>query len=38
MHINEPQCAVKKALRKGEIAHSRYKSYLQLLEDDILYR
>lgn len=38
MHVNEPQCAVKKALEKGEIAHSRYKSYLQLLEDDILYR
>ena len=38
MHINEPQCAVKKALGKGEIAYSRYKSYLQLLEDDILYR
>ena len=27
-----------KALGKGEIAYSRYKSYLQLLEDDILYR
>ena len=38
MHVNEPQCAVKKALEKGEIALSRYKSYLQLLEDDILYR
>ena len=38
MHINEPQCAVKKALGKGEISYSRYKSYLQLLEDDILHR
>ncbi|MGB2164273.1 MAG: ribosome small subunit-dependent GTPase A [Flavobacteriaceae bacterium] len=38
MHINEPQCAVKAALEKGEIAQSRYKSYLQLLEDDVLYR
>ena len=38
MHINEPQCAVKSALEKGEIAQSRYKSYLQLLEDDVLYR
>ena len=38
MHINEPQCAVKAALEKGEIAESRYKSYLQLLEDDLLYR
>ena len=38
MHIDEPHCAVKKALEKGEIAYSRYKSYLQLLEDDVLYR
>ena len=38
MHINEPQCAIKKALERGEIAYTRYKSYLQLLEDDILYR
>ena len=38
MHINEPQCAVKNGLEKGEIAISRYKSYLQLLEDDVLYR
>ena len=38
MHINEPQCAVKNGLEKGEIAISRYKSYLQLLEDDFLYR
>lgn len=38
MHINEPHCAVKVALENGEIAQSRYKSYLQLLEDDALYR
>ena len=38
MHINEPQCAVKAASEKGDIAQSRYKSYLQLLEDDLLYR
>jgi len=38
MHINEPQCAVKAASEKGEITQSRYKSYLQLLEDDLLYR
>lgn len=31
LHINEPKCAVKKALEKGEIANSRYKSYLTLL-------
>jgi ribosome biogenesis GTPase len=38
LHLNEPQCAVKAALEAGEIAQSRYKSYLQLLEDDVLYR
>ncbi len=31
LHVNEPKCAVKEALAKGEIAPSRYKSYLQLL-------
>ena len=38
LHTNEPQCVVKEALKAGEIAPSRYKSYLQLLEDDALYR
>lgn len=38
MHTQEPHCAVKSALEAGEIAQSRYKSYLQLLEDDTLYR
>ena len=38
MHTQEPHCAVKSALEAGEIAQSRYKSYLQLLEDDSLYR
>lgn len=31
LHVNEPNCAVKEALKNGEIATSRYKSYLQLL-------
>ncbi len=31
LHVNEPKCAVKKALEEGEIAPSRYRSYLQLL-------
>ncbi|HNQ66770.1 MAG TPA: ribosome small subunit-dependent GTPase A [Bacteroidales bacterium] len=33
-HINEPQCAVKKALEKGVISLSRYKSYLNVFYDD----
>jgi ribosome biogenesis GTPase len=31
LHINEPSCAIKNAVKGGEIAHSRYNSYLQLL-------
>ena len=34
IHVNEPKCAVKEALKNGEIATSRYKSYLQILEGD----
>lgn len=34
LHINEPKCAVKQAVRNGEIAESRYVSYLSMLEDD----
>lgn len=34
LHINEPKCAVKEAIENGEIAVSRYKSYLQLMEGD----
>ena len=34
-HINEPHCAIKQAVEVGEIAFSRYQTYLQLmLEDD----
>ncbi len=32
-HTNEPGCAVQEALVKGEIAISRYESYLSLLGD-----
>lgn len=32
IHVNEPNCAVKKALQKNEIAPSRYKSYLSMLD------
>lgn len=34
IHINEPKCAVKEALENDEISWSRYKSYLQILEDE----
>jgi ribosome biogenesis GTPase len=34
LHINEPKCAVKEAVEHGEIALSRYKSYLQIIEGD----
>lgn len=34
LHLEEPQCAVKKALDKDEISFSRYRSYLQILEGD----
>lgn len=31
LHVDEPKCAVKEALDKGEIAWSRYKSYTQMI-------
>jgi ribosome biogenesis GTPase len=38
MHLNEPKCAVLEGVTKGTIAESRYISYVQLLEEDSLYR
>jgi len=34
IHINEPKCAIKEAVEHGEIAESRYKSYVQILAGD----
>lgn len=34
LHDKEPKCAVKEALDQDQIAFSRYKSYLQLLEGE----
>lgn len=34
LHIDEPFCAVKTALDNDEIAWSRYKSYLQIMQGD----
>ncbi len=33
MHINEPECAVKEALKRGEISTSRYDSYKAMAEE-----
>jgi ribosome biogenesis GTPase len=38
LHVQEPQCAVRKAVEDHQIAPSRYQSYLQLLEEDTTYR
>ena len=32
-HRNEPHCAVKEAVEKGEISELRFGNYLQLLDD-----
>jgi ribosome biogenesis GTPase len=33
-HLNEPGCAVKKAVEEGTIYESRYATYVQLMEED----
>jgi len=37
-HTHEPQCSVKKSVENGEIAQSRYNSYLGLLDSEEKYR
>lgn len=34
LHLNEPGCAVRKALEQGEIAPSRYNSYVSMYHDE----
>jgi len=34
IHINEPGCAVREAVENHYISESRYKSYLNMMEDD----
>lgn len=34
LHIQEPKCAVKEALDKGDVEFSRYRSYLQIIEGE----
>jgi len=34
LHVDEPKCAVKKALENDEIAYSRYRSYLKIIEGE----
>ena len=38
LHLDEPRCAVKNGVDDESIPTSRYKSYVQLLEDDTPYR
>ena len=38
LHVKEPGCEVKSAIDNMLISSSRYKSYIQLLEDDRTYR
>ncbi|MEQ8623572.1 MAG: ribosome small subunit-dependent GTPase A [Vicingaceae bacterium] len=34
VHINEPNCAIKEAVAKGEIAKTRYLNYLSIFEEE----
>jgi len=35
IHINEPGCAVREAVEKHYISESRYKSYLNMMEEEV---
>ena len=34
IHMNEPKCAIKEAVENGDIAASRYNSYVQMVKGD----
>lgn len=34
LHLNEPECAVRKAVEEGRIDFLRYRSYVSIMEDD----
>ena len=34
IHLNEPSCEIKRAVKGGQIAKSRYSSYLSMLDED----
>ena len=35
LHLDEPKCAIKEGLENKKIAWSRYRSYVQMLEEDV---
>jgi ribosome biogenesis GTPase len=34
LHLDEPGCAVRQAVDRGEVDHLRYRSYLSILNDE----
>ncbi|MBT3645591.1 MAG: ribosome small subunit-dependent GTPase A [Cryomorphaceae bacterium] len=38
LHLDEPDCNVKKKIKEGEIYESRYHTYLDMLKDQNIYR
>ena len=38
LHVNEKDCAVLKALQENKIAHSRYRSYVSILNNEDIYK
>lgn len=38
LHLDEPDCNVKKKIKEGEIYESRYNTYLDMLKDQNIYR